>query len=260
MHEVCQDYQDILSAEYKIAEISTKLATDKRSFNTKLKMTICVTEIGTFKFDLEAIFHSIVEKNAESPLDLMDPCTAKKIYEKTTITPKYEPIEHPDYPGIYYHPNRVKKICNSMLEMAKLHHKILVVCHPLGKFIEIFEKSEESGNFTDFVSSAVEHIDYFEPLWSTCSICNEELAPNFIIKLEHFHKDFQYFLESLNLSLNYVDLVKNLPVKNEEEIQRKFQFYVEHLSFSQRFDLYQLLRSDYELFGYNPFMDLLKLY
>ena len=101
-----------------------------------------------------------MEKYAHSNLDLMEPCAARNFQEKTSVPPKYEPIEHPDYPGVYYHPRRVKKKCDSMLEISKLRFKILVVCHPLHKLIEFYESSVELfGEFNNFVSSAIDQ-DY----------------------------------------------------------------------------------------------------
>ena len=106
---------------------------------------------------MEDIFQEIMERYAHSELDLMDPCAAREFHEKTSVPPKYEPIEHPDYPGVYYHPKRVKKKCDSMLEISKLPFKILVVCHPLHKLIEFYENSLELfGEFNEFISSAIE--------------------------------------------------------------------------------------------------------
>jgi hypothetical protein len=66
-------------------------------------MTSCVTEFGPTSDSIFNDLDQLVKIAAKSPLDLLDPCTAFAIHQKTTEPPKYEPYEHPDYKGIHVH-------------------------------------------------------------------------------------------------------------------------------------------------------------
>ena len=92
-------------------------------------------------------------------------------------------------------------------------------------------------------------------------MCKEEFEPKVIIKLEHFQQDFNYLLKIMNLTMSE-NLSQNIlngsliAVESKEYLQ-KLQSYSKKLTISLRMDLYQFLRSDYELFGYDPSRDLL---
>ena len=49
IHEVCNDYRDVLAVEFKIAEISPNINQEGQIFNTNLGMVVLVTDIGIFK-------------------------------------------------------------------------------------------------------------------------------------------------------------------------------------------------------------------
>jgi hypothetical protein len=49
IHEVCNDYRDVLAVEFKIAEISPNIYQEGQIFNTNLGMVVWVTDIGILK-------------------------------------------------------------------------------------------------------------------------------------------------------------------------------------------------------------------
>ena len=92
-------------------------------------------------------------------------------------------------------------------------------------------------------------------------MCKEEFEPKVIIKLEHFQQDFNYLLKIMNLTmsenLSQTILKGNLMAVESNQYLQKIQSYSKKLTISLRMDLYQFLRSDYELLGYDPSRDLL---
>ena len=49
IHEVCNDYRDVLAVEFKIAETLPNIIQEGQIFNTYLGMVVLVTDIGIFK-------------------------------------------------------------------------------------------------------------------------------------------------------------------------------------------------------------------
>ena len=92
-------------------------------------------------------------------------------------------------------------------------------------------------------------------------MCKEEFEPKVILKLEHFQQDFNYLLKIMNLtmseSVSQNILKGSLMAVESKEYLQKLQSYSKKLTVSLRMDLYQFLRSDYELLGYDPSRDLL---
>ena len=92
-------------------------------------------------------------------------------------------------------------------------------------------------------------------------MCQEEFEPKVVIKLEHFQQDFNYLLKTMNLTmsehLSLSILKDSLMALESKQYVQKLETYSKKLTISQRMDLYQILRSDYELFGYDPRTDLL---
>ena len=125
------------------------------------------------------------------------PCTSS-----TTV--KY--IEHPDYPGVYINPKPIKKPCNITEELLSLNYKILLVQHPIKRLINAF-KCENETNFIDFVKKLVtlknekdlndyKCKDMILHQWNHCAVCQDEVRPNFIIKLEHFQAKMHWIRSS----------------------------------------------------------------
>ena len=53
IHEVCNDYRDVLAVEFKIAETLPNINQEGQIFNTNLGMAVLVTDIGIFKVSPE---------------------------------------------------------------------------------------------------------------------------------------------------------------------------------------------------------------
>ena len=141
--------------------------------------------------------------------------------------------------GVYYHPSRAQKSCNKTQEFLQIQFRLLVVSHPLTNLIENFQKLENGANFADFVTAKLENFDIL-PSYFGCSICCEDLAPNKIVKMETFQQDLGEIFPQV------------LPVKNQNILK-----YVQQLKHEARLELFEFFRSQYELFGYDPFLDLL---
>ena len=127
----------------------------------------------------------------------MDPCAPIR---STANKTNYEAIEHPDYPGVYYHPSRKHRNCNISEEFSKLKFKILVVRHPLHRLIEDFEAGSKQ-NFSDYIGTLMVK-GSFVPSWEMCPLCVEELMPNYVIKMEHFAQDLQFIMDQMGLPSN----------------------------------------------------------
>lgn len=113
----CNEYRDVLSSEYRVVQESVFSPNQSRGYVGNLSLTYCISHIGSWKARIEALFRILSWRHAVDEWDLEDPCTAKMARQSGTASPPYEPMEHLDYPGVYYHPRRAKKPCNLAIGM-----------------------------------------------------------------------------------------------------------------------------------------------
>ena len=92
--------------------------------------------------------------------------------------------------------------------------------------------------------------------WEVCPICpmDKSQRPTIILKIERIFEDLNYISQHFAKG----DMTDDVSIKN---IGKEFNpmDFVNLLTQFQREELFAILRRNYELFGYNPFQDLLKL-
>ena len=138
------------------------------------------------------------------------------------------------------------------LEHSKTTMKILVVSNPLHKLVRMSQKNVN--NFIVLVNDIINDKVSFDTKrfndWEICNICvPKQQRPNFMLKIEHCNEDLMYLFEKINVTCRN-------DIKPFASIDSSV--YIDQLTKRQRIRLFQVLRSHYELFGYNPYEDLLK--
>ena len=158
--------------------------------------------------------------------------------------------------------HQLKKIFSEK-DNARDHHRILIVSHPLQKLIRMSQVDEKK--FIENVQTMISHDDddligemrHNFNAWEVCPLCvGKDLRPNIILKLEHINEDVKYLsrLFKPNSVGENNDDGAALHIKSE---QINVLGFVELLNEFQKGELFNILRSHYELFGYDPFQDLL---
>ena len=139
------------------------------------------------------------------------------------------------------------------------NERIILVSHPLHRLIRISQanKNKFIGLVQDMITGDANDLlpNHFNE-WEVCPIClmDKSQRPTIILKLERINEDLKY------LSQHFVkgDNTDDVSIKT---IGKEFNpmDFVNLLTQFQREELFAILRRNYELFGYNPFQDLLKL-
>ena len=78
--------------------------------------------------------------------------------------------------------------------------------------------------------------------------------------MEHFHQDFEHLIRSMHISpFSYVEEMGQSESTSINELfdQKLYLNFAQLLPIEIRKELFELLRCEYELFGYDPYNDLL---
>ncbi len=258
--DVCNEYNDVLSSVPKLTKLHniTELRNPegkygRRVFANSRSFTACIAYNGIVG---DAILDSL-KSLADSDQDSLDPCSEFDRRMKTTVPPKYEPYPHPDYPGVYIHPKRVKPTCNITTEMANMNFKLVFVKHPMERLVEAFDNHGQ--NVPDFKSFAEDLLNLHEngtvpplliPQWQNCYVCQDELLPNYIVKEEHLSPDLFYVAKVSEID----GLIKEIPKSEtlESEISERAKNLFSRLDRDVKQQLFELFRADHDIYGYDP--------
>ena len=130
----------------------------------------------------------------------------------------------------------------------KMPKQVLVVSNPILKLIRFCQMSNV--NFFELVDDIINNEALFDTHfneWETCPLC---ITNPFVIKLEHISEDLKYLLSRSNIT-HFEEAVFEVPPIDINDYLRK-------LSQDKKNEMFKVFRSHYELFGYNPYSDLLQ--
>ena len=117
------------------------------------------------------------------------------------------------------------------------------------KFIEIVQNMISHDDNDDLIAEMRQNFNE----WEVCPLCvDKNERPSIILKLEHINEDVKCL--SKLLKPNSATDENNHHIQSE---QINFLGFVQLLNGFQKEELFNILRSHYELFGYDPFQDLL---
>ena len=160
------------------------------------------------------------------------------------------------------------------LECAKNHTNVILVRHPLERLLSAYLYIfQNSGRFHDnkysweaFVQNLITHNiedkewktiqdkvgDHWQPYWHNCQVCDLNLRPKYILKLETMQEDIKDYLSDLGLD-NYSS---KFPWVNSHKSEiatslRVIEFY-SRLNRTTIQKLYEFYKLDHELFDYDP--------
>ena len=103
----------------------------------------------------------------------------------------------------------------------------------------------------DIINTNTDGFDTGFNEWDTCPICSESVeTPNFVMKLEHINEDVKYLVSQKHYTYLEEHAFEAPPIDSDR--------YLEKLTLGTRNELFKVLRSHYELFGYDPYLDLLQ--
>ena len=127
--------------------------------------------------------------------------------------------------------------------------QVLIVSNPILKLIRLCQmrRIKFEALVDDIINDNKAVLDSHFNEWETCSLCSENVE--FVIKLEHINEDLKYL--SGDSVITPVEAAFEASVINVEDNLRK-------LSQTKKNELFKVFRSHYELFGYNPYSDLLQ--
>ena len=159
------------------------------------------------------------------------------------------------------------RLKNILSQEANGGHRILIVSHPLQKLIRMSQ--EDENKFIEIVQNMISHDDNDDLIaemrqnfneWEVCPLCvDKNERPSIILKLEHINEDVKCLSKLLKPNSatdeNNHDDDADPPHIQSEQIN--FLGFVQLLNGFQKEELFNILRSHYELFGYDPFQDLL---
>ena len=102
--------------------------------------------------------------------------------------------------------------------------------------------------FIDFVVSDLsDHSKspVLEPYWKTCQVCQHPLRPNLVIKADHLQQDLDFAAGILGVDRVEVGASSGNEIESAEKL-------FSTLSVDQVSKLFEVLRLDHELFGFDP--------
>ena len=157
-------------------------------------------------------------------------------------------------------------------DCAKELTKVILVRHPLERllsaYLYIFTNRGKyhfaKYSWNQFVSNVINYPDdpewitiqqkvgnHWAPYWKSCQVCDVNLRPNYVLKLESLEDDIFEYLSQIGLAQYAHDFPWINPHQGHKTAARLIEFY-SRLSLSTIEELYHVYKLDHDLFGYDP--------
>ena len=155
---------------------------------------------------------------------------------------------------------------------AKELTKVILVRHPLERllsaYLYIFTNRGKyhfgKYSWNEFVHNVIHYPDdpdwieiqqkvgnHWAPYWKSCQVCDINLRPDYVLKLESLEDDIYEYLSRIGLSKYAHDFPWINPHQGHKTAARLIEFY-SRLSLATIEELYHVYKLDHDLFGYDP--------
>ncbi len=221
-------------------------------------MTYCVPDFNGANV-LSGILDNVVDEQAKSELDDMNPCAAKELKRKVD-----ENMQESSESLYNVKPPSPSPRCDLAREIQKLTHKVMAVQHPMERiaawvetemgFIDSISEEDTRNEVRSLVQRVLtENTSLLNPYWRDCRVCQKAYRPTVLLKREFINRDtFQLFKV-----LNFTEYAKREPpdlesIEGVGEVSRAAGKIFPLLQRREALELFSLYRADHELFGYDP--------